>query len=93
MKVTDRRQRKGLEYLGDKVISQSTEITLLKEGNKRLAEALQDTQKRETRSKKLLEEFRARDKGSATSFSPRKVKQFPASKRGWKGGPTAREGH
>ena len=40
MKVTNRRQQKGLEYLGDKVISQSIEITLLKEGNKRLTEAL-----------------------------------------------------
>jgi hypothetical protein len=76
MKVTDRRQRRGLEYLGDKVISQSTEITLLKEGNKRLAEALQDEQKRKTRGKKLMEEFRARDEGSATFFSPRKVKQL-----------------
>ena len=76
MKVTDRRQRRGLEHLGNKVISQSTEITLLKEGNKRLAEALQDEQKYKTRGKKLMEEFRARDEGSATFFSPYKVKQL-----------------
>lgn len=34
IKVADAKGRKSLEYLGDKVISQSAEITLLKEGNK-----------------------------------------------------------
>jgi DNA replication protein DnaD len=76
MKVADRKCRKSLEYLGDKVISQSAEITLLKEGNKRLTQALQDEQKRKTRGKKRMEEFRTRDEGNATVFSPRKVQQL-----------------
>lgn len=42
MKVADAKHMKSLEYLGDKVISQSMEITLLKEGNQRLTAALYD---------------------------------------------------
>lgn len=76
MKVTDRKHRKSLEYLGDKVISQSAEITVLREGNKRLTQALQEEQKRKTRGKKLMEDFRTRDEGNATFFSPCKVKQL-----------------
>jgi hypothetical protein len=76
MKVADSKHRKSLEYLGDKVVSQSAEITLLKEGNKRLAAALEDEQKRKVRGKKLIEEFRSRDECHATFFSPRKVKQL-----------------
>jgi hypothetical protein len=55
---------------------QSAEISSLKEGNKRLTQALQDEQKRKTRGRKLTEEFRTRDEGNATFFSPRKVKQL-----------------
>jgi hypothetical protein len=76
MKVTDSKHRKSLEYLGDKVISQSAEITLLKEGNKQFAVALEDEQKRKTRGKKPMEDFRTRDERNATFFSPRKVKQL-----------------
>lgn len=75
-KVADAKHRKSLEYLGDKVISQSAEITLLKEGYKRLSAALYDERSRKKRGKKLMEEFRSRDEGSATFFSPRKVKQL-----------------
>jgi hypothetical protein len=76
MKVTNRKHRRSLEYPGDKVISQSAEITLLKEGSKWLVAALQDEQKRKTRGKKLMEECRTRDEGNATFFSPRKLKQL-----------------
>ena len=75
-KVANVEHRKSLEYLGDKVISQSAEITLLKEGNKRLAAAVDNEQKRRKRGKKLMEEFRARDEGNATFFSPGKVRQL-----------------
>ena len=57
-KVADARHRKSLEYLGDKLISQSGEIALLKEGNKRLAAALHDGQKRRKRGKKLMKTSR-----------------------------------
>jgi hypothetical protein len=76
MRMTDKEHRKSVEYLGDKVISQSAEITLLKERNKQLIAALEDEQKRETRGKKLMEEFRSRDECNATFSRPRKVKQL-----------------
>jgi hypothetical protein len=41
-----------------------------------LTEALQGAQKRRTRGRRLMEEFRVRDEGSATMFSPRRVKQL-----------------
>lgn len=76
MRVADAEHRKSLEYLRDKVISQSAEITLLKEGNKRLATALHNEHKRRKRGKKLMEEFRAKDEGNATFFNPHKVRQL-----------------
>lgn len=58
IRVADAKHRESLEYLGDKVISQSAEITLLKEGNKRLTTALHNEHKRRKRGKKLMEELR-----------------------------------
>ena len=72
----DRNTKKLLSRLTDELLSTKAQLTLAKLEKKKAFDALRAVQKKQKRSKKLIEEFRASKDYSTIVFSPSKVRKL-----------------
>jgi hypothetical protein len=72
----DRKTKKLLSKLTDKLLSTKAQLTLAKLEKKKALDALRAVQKKQKRGKKLIEEFRASKDYSTVVFSPSKVRKL-----------------